>query len=397
MGGAESLTTDLAVSLRQRGVDAHVVFVEDGEGLAARLDERKVPHRALGLGRGREVLRHPRAIAQLVSSTDCECAILVSSGYLASALRIGGFHQPIAAVEHGGLLQVEQMPLLRRLPRRVDRLSGVWACDVEVAVSCFVLETLRTRRHARELICIRNGVDLERFFPPERKRDGGPPFTLGYAGRLIPGKGVGVLIRAFASMRTSDASLLRIAGDGPEREALEKLALTLGIQTRTRFLGRIEDTPRFWQGCDVAVVPSSGWVESFCLSAVEAMASGCPVVASRTGALPEIVPDEVAGILVDEGDSQELSEALDRYAQDVSLRHTHGRAARDVCEREYDLVRTVDGYLGLIGRLSLGRRRMTKAKRSPRFGGSSSPGLLNEAKDAPEREHAPDREGDDAP
>jgi glycosyltransferase involved in cell wall biosynthesis len=374
LGGAEVLTAEVAARLRRQRVDARVVFVSSGEPLVRRLTELHVPYRTLSLGRGRHVIRNPRKIARLVAAEGGTCAVLVSSGYLAASLRLGGYEQPIAAVEHGGLLQVDQLPLPRRLVRRIDRLSGLWACDVEVAVSSYMLEALRRRQHARQLICIRNGIDLRRFSPSPRADDTDGVFTVGYGGRLIAGKGVADVIRAFASMKTIDSQLL-IAGDGPERHALEHLASTLNVKPRMRFLGRVDDMPSFWRRCDVGVAPSAGWIESFCLSAVEAMACGCPVVASRTGALPEIVRDGVTGVLVDQGDASAFVEALDRYARDTSLLVQHGREARALCETEYDLDRTADGYLKLIGSLAtLGAGARHRQLRRPRNGSFSHNG-----------------------
>jgi len=103
-----------------------------------------------------------------------------------------------------------------------------------------------------------------------------------------------------------------IAGDGPERGSLEALAKRLRIADRVAFVGLQTDMPCFWRQCDVAVVPSHApHVESFGLVAVEAMASGLPVVASRNGALPEIVVDSRTGTIVPEADPMVLAAALD--------------------------------------------------------------------------------------
>jgi glycosyltransferase involved in cell wall biosynthesis len=256
------------------------------------------------------------------------------------------------AVEHGGLLQVAQLPPARRVIRRLDRASGIWACQVEVAVSDFMFQELRKRRHADQLICIRNGIDLARFSPDGSNSLEEHPFTIGYAGRLIASKGVSDVIQAFATMTMPHDSRLVIAGDGPERQALEQLARTCGVAERTHFLGYVDDMPGFWRSCDIGVVPSAGWIESFCLSAVEAMACGRPVVASRTGALPETIKDGVTGTLVDRGDKTALARAFERYKRGSALRKEHGANARRFCEERYDLAASVEAYLDLIASLS---------------------------------------------
>lgn len=345
------LTAEVAGALRRCQVDARVVFVCGSGGLRGRLDELAVPYGALGMSRGRDAIWHGRRLARCVNHAGADCAILVSSGYLAASLRLGGYRRPIAAVEHGTLLQVDQLSSGRRLLRRLDRASGLWACDVEVAVSKYMLEALRTRRHAKRLICIQNGVDLQRF-SPKPKNPNGSTFTLGYAGRLVAAKGVGDVIRAFATTPIRHNSRLLIAGDGPERDALEALAQRLDVASRIRFLGRIQDVPRFWHMCDIGVVPSAGWVESFCLAAVEAMACGRPIVASRVGALPDTIDEGRTGTVVDPRDIEQLAQAFERYARDATLRHEHGAAARRLCEQRYDFVGTVRRYADLVSALA---------------------------------------------
>jgi glycosyltransferase involved in cell wall biosynthesis len=88
--------------------------------------------------------------------------------------------------------------------------------------------------------------------------------------------------------------------------------------------------------------------ESFGLSAVEAMACGRPVIATRNGALPEAVLDGRTGFLVAPGDVKALGAALRGYRDNASLRHAHGAAARERCERRYDIRICAEAYAGLF-------------------------------------------------
>ena len=224
-----------------------------------------------------------------------------SPGYLPAALRIGGYRGRIVAVNHGRILQLDTEPILRRLLRRADRASGFWAADVEVAVSGAIAARLdRERFRARRVVTIPNGVAVDVFAP-----NGGPParpFTIGWAGRFVPGKGVDVLLRAFDAAELDGARLV-LAGDGPERSGSERLAHELGVAERVDFPGWIAADADFWRGCDLAVVAPDGWVEAFGLSALEAMACGVAVVATRNGGLAEVVEDGVTGRLVRPGDA----------------------------------------------------------------------------------------------
>ena len=146
-----------------------------------------------------------------------------------------------------------------------------------------------------------------------------------------------------------------IAGLGPERSSLESLVRRLGIRGRVRFRGLVDDMPAFWNACDIAVVPSHPpLVESFGLVAIEAMASGLPVVATTNGALPEVITDGRTGTIVPEADAVSLATALETYAIDSGLRAVHGRQARADCEHRFAIDRCARAYLTLFG--SLGTR-----------------------------------------
>jgi glycosyltransferase involved in cell wall biosynthesis len=363
LGGAQSLTAELASAMRRRGLRVSVVFVTRSEPLSQHLESLDVPFAALGLSRGRAVLRHPRKIARLVEEMGGDCALVISSGYLAAALRVGGYGGAILAVEHGTILQVEGLPFVRRLIRRLDRASGLWACDSEIAVSEFVRGVLVRRRHVEPLLCIQNGVDLERFRPasadPARARS--DELVVGCAARLVPGKGVADLLRGLALGPGSERVVVQVAGEGPERPALEALAAALGLDERARFLGYVPDMPAFWRSCDVASVPTRELVESFSIAAVEAMACAIPVIATRRGALPDVVVDGVTGTLVDAGDVDGLGAAIGAYASDPALRQAHGAAARERCEELYGIERTAAAYARVCTEVHRRRARTVSA------------------------------------
>ncbi|MFD4994019.1 glycosyltransferase [Cellulosimicrobium cellulans] len=164
------------------------------------------------------------------------------------------------------------------------------------------------------------GVDPEVFAPaPDAGRVDldADRLRVGYAGRLARHKGVDVLLAAVAG---DDRLDLVVAGDGPDRVALEEAARPLG--DRVRFVGALEGDAlvAFYRSLDALAVPSRetpGWVEQFGRVAVEAMACGVPVVASRTGALPDVVGG--AGLLVTPDDPAALRAALGRLRDDGGL------------------------------------------------------------------------------
>lgn len=115
-----------------------------------------------------------------------------------------------------------------------------------------------------------------------------------------PVKRVRDIVRIFAQVQREVPSVLVMVGDGPERVLAEQEARALGVHDVTHFLGRIDAVAPLLASADLFLLPSQS--ESFGLSALEALACGVPVVASRVGGLPEVVNDGVTGVLCDPGD-----------------------------------------------------------------------------------------------
>ncbi|MCC6804103.1 MAG: glycosyltransferase family 4 protein [Anaerolineae bacterium] len=154
------------------------------------------------------------------------------------------------------------------------------------------------------------GVDPDLFHPPESTPD--RPFTIGCVARLVPEKGLIVLLHAVAQL--GGDWRLRIVGGGPLLADLQSLASLLGIADQVAFLNQIPSTemPAQYHEFDVLAVPSltmPNWKEQFGPRAtVEAMASRVPVVGSDSGAIPNVIGD--AGMIVPEGDVDALAAAL---------------------------------------------------------------------------------------
>ncbi|MBN2084382.1 MAG: glycosyltransferase family 4 protein [Anaerolineales bacterium] len=160
---------------------------------------------------------------------------------------------------------------------------------------------------------------------------------VGFVGRLTRQKGVDVLLRAFARVekRHPEARLV-LAGDGPDRPALERLARSLGLR-RVMFLGWRNDVADIMSDISLLAVPSR-W-EGFGLVALEAMALGKPVVAARVSALPEIVAAEETGLLVSSGSETELAEALLSLLLDPARAGRMGRAGKARVIKEFPVGR----------------------------------------------------------
>ncbi|MBI4492007.1 MAG: glycosyltransferase [Chloroflexi bacterium] len=227
-----------------------------------------------------------------------------------------------------------------RRPYRWFERYTLRRADAVYAPNGAVPEVLRAKAFRGPIQVIPMGVDLERFHVSEAEALGrtrhGPPWTIGFLGRLEPVKGLPVLLEAFA--RLPHDARLAIVGDGPERPGLDALAARLQLQGRVEFRPaiRFEAVPSFLASLDALVLPSvtipPAHKEQFGRVLVEAMACGVPVVGSSSGGIPEVIGE--AGIVVPEGRveplAQALAELLDSAERRQELIRRGLRRAREV-------------------------------------------------------------------
>lgn len=165
--------------------------------------------------------------------------------------------------------------------------------------------------------------------------------TIIFMGRLEKEKGIFDLIDALVYLRARYPKLeLKLAGDG-NVEAVRQSAAERGVADALRFLGWIDgpEKTRMLSNADALVLPS--YAEGLPMSALEAMAVGTPVVATRVGALPELIDDGVNGFLVEAGDVRGLSRAIDRLLSSDTTRRRLSKSARERIEQFYSSERVV--------------------------------------------------------
>lgn len=173
-------------------------------------------------------------------------------------------------------------------------------------------------------------------------------------GRLHRQKGLSVLLAAFhALLQTVPTARLLLAGDGPERRALEAAVDALRLRPFVRFLGTVPSSWELLAAADLFALPSL-W-EGMPNALLEAMAAGLPVVATAVGAVPEMVAAGTEGLLVPPGDAAALAQALAGLAADPQGRRELGRMARQRVERDFRIEATVAGVERLYGELLSGQ------------------------------------------
>lgn len=190
---------------------------------------------------------------------------------------------------------------------------------------------------------VTNGIELERFSAPPDPVDGRVVFL----GRLSRQKRPDVAVRALARLlENHPAAELHIAGEGPERAPVKRLAERLGVTDALRMLGTREDIPELLSGASCLLLTSD--YEGCPLSVLEAMAAGVPVVATRVGAVPEMIDDDRAGLLVEPGDAEGAAAAIGELLADPAHARELGdegrRRARERFSREQMIERTLALY-----------------------------------------------------
>jgi glycosyltransferase involved in cell wall biosynthesis len=217
--------------------------------------------------------------------------------------------------------------------------------DAVAVCSETVREVLDAKGFDGQAVVIPFGVNTEVFRPrrPIDQKSCGP-LTIGYVGRMLPGKGLNVLADALGKLDPESWKLL-VVGDGPERKNFEASLVARGLLNRAEFLGAIsyEQVPDIYQRVDLLVMPTQTTKrirEQFGRVLVEAMASAVPVIGSTCGAIPEVIGD--AGLVVPEGDPDALAGALGKLLLDGALRERLVRAGIDRVNEHFSWERVAD-------------------------------------------------------
>lgn len=349
VGGSGVVATQLAVRLGERGHVVHVfssrvpfLLERDRRGVEIHvvdpvtrppLETGAYSHALAGamasasLERGLDVLHAHYAIPHASSAITAR-QIVQSSGRRAPRL--------VTTLHGTDVTGVGSDPSLRMVTRHAVLASdavttpSAWLRDAAQAALDLPTGTrIEVVPNFVDLGDFRPGSDrseMRRLFPDESW--GGPdrPAVLLHASNFRPLKRVGDAVVALAEVRRSRPAVLVLVGDGPERERVEQLADRLGVRSSVALLGERAETGSLFRQADVFLLPSEQ--ESFGLAALEALASGVPVVASRVGGLPEVVRDGETGLLVRPHDPAALAAAVVRLLEDDRVRQAMSLAAR---------------------------------------------------------------------
>lgn len=233
------------------------------------------------------------------------------------------------------------------LPRRMILGAARRSAAMISVCEALKVELVRLGADGRKISVLRNGVDLDLFWPEERSAArlsfGVTRFCLICVGHLVKLKGHEIVIAALAMLPHAE---LLIAGTGPEEASLRALSVALGVQDRVRFLGNLpqERLRTLYSAADALVLASSreGWPNVL----LESMACGTAAVASKVGGIPEVITAPEAGVLIDERTPRAVAEGVSRLSG-----VGQGRAATRRYAEGFSWEATTHGQVELFSRL----------------------------------------------
>jgi sugar transferase (PEP-CTERM/EpsH1 system associated) len=356
VGGMEMLLADCIrrmPSQRYRHaiicISGYSNFVEKIEGTGTPIYSLDKPA-GLGLSAHLRLWKLLRTLRPTILHTYCISAVeYTATGMLAGVLV--RLHS-----EHGrNLNEADGRNLKYNVLRYVMALLMHSCIAVSSDLQRWLAEIVRVPRS--KISCISNGVDTDKFSPSSIQLSSGPAyaslpsrFVIGTVGRVSEVKNQAALVDAFVLLLERFRGnrlelLLTIIGDGPLLTPLKEKISAMGIAHLVWTPGARDDIAEIMKTFSVFVLPSLS--EAMPVAALEAMATGLPVVASRVGGLPDIVKENMTGILVSSPSPEYLAEAITEYVQDPDMGKWHGTAGRKFVEQHHGIDRMVNEYLAL--------------------------------------------------
>lgn len=346
-GGAERLLVDFVRILKEREslVTLHVLGLRDGP-IREELEELGCAVKVLRSRRRFDPAAIGRAIAELRRIQPALIhAHLPRAGVLG---RLAAIHSriPIIYTEHS--LWEQHHPLSRVFNRLTFRLNTA-VIAVSEAIKVSIVDQIRFPPD--RIITIRNGIAphsarVDRGEAAARMDVPGDSCIVGCVANLRTKKGHRYLLEALARVDVDPAPYCVMVGRDQGAEAeLKSLARRLGIEDRCRFLGYRKDARSLLGAFDIFVLPSL--LEGLPVAILEAMDAGRAVIATPVGGVSEAIIHGKTGLLVDPGDSAQLTSALELLMQDAELRDRLGRAAKKRIQDEFSADAMVDRHLEL--------------------------------------------------
>ena len=345
-GGSGAVATELGVALARLGHEVH--FISYAQPFRLPLFTPRIYFHEVDVGKyplfeyppydlALAVRMHEVAIQHDLDLLHCHYAIPhATSAWIArEMLQRTGVYLPVVTTLHGtDITIVGQDPSFHAITKfSIEKSDGL------TAVSTFLQQETLTAFGctACRIEVIPNFIDPEvydrsRYTSVLDEQVDSSTRVLMHLSNFRPVKRIKDVVQVFARVTKRVPSVLVMVGDGPDRGEAELEARSLGVDDRVFFLGKIDPVAPLLAGADLFLLPSDK--ESFGLSALEALASGVPVIGTKAGGLPEVVRDGETGFLCGVGDVEAMSDAaIELLSDSARWQAMSTLAARDARER----------------------------------------------------------------
>ncbi len=344
MGGAQSVSIDLADELQRHGNQVLIVCPPNSRALIERVEQYRLPYRALNMGMNASRWRGwlgtwlfylpsgRRRFKRLIIDLSDEYPSTFVAPFLREQLLLAWLNKLSGVrsvwVLHSPLHYMPHRLFLRRLQRRLaHRVSAIIAVSKTQAV-----EWVQAGMPSSRLTIVRNGIP-DKFFvdhPTPSHPLNGSVHRIGFISRVTEKKGAQFLVQALPGvLRQHPQTIVLIAGTGRYERRLRRLVGALGLRDHVQFLGFVADVPQLLQTLDLLALPTVDKGEVLPTILLEASAAGVPVIASDLPGISEAVLSGTTGILIPPGDRDALASAISHLLsnpQGASWMGTQGQA-----------------------------------------------------------------------
>ena len=323
-GGAETMCENLTYALKALGHDVTVVSLyAERTPISRRMEDAGVKIRYLDKKLGLDVSMVPKLRKIMAEERpDVVHTHLDVIKYAVAAAKLAGVKKCVHTVHNVAEKEAEGT-----LQKIINKTYFTLGWSTPVALSPQVQKSICDfyALKAEKVPVIYNGVDLSRCLAKE-SYTAGETVKIVHVGRFNEQKNHGRLLKAFQLLLAQYPNChLNLVGDGELMEEVKALAQELGIAEKVSFLGSQSNVYPFLQEADIFALPSD--YEGMPMTIIEAMGTGLPIVATRVGGVPDMIEDQVSGLLTD-CDEKEVAQALARLVSEEVLRETLGQKAK---------------------------------------------------------------------
>lgn len=363
VGGGQVHAYELSKALIKRGCEIHIICNKMKKCKDHEIMDGIHIYRVGVVGAVNSIYRRGRYVLSSVKKAKelhkkCHFDLIhahVFGGALAGVVAGKTLHLPVVTTVHGLYLKIWKKIAEKGnfFSKRGEMFIIKLPHDKIIAVSQMTARQIRGLGvSSKKIEVISNGVNLEKFNPEVRsvKRRLGikEDHIVAFFGRLWKVKGVEYLVKAIPSVVDEIPNVkFLMVGEGPQKESLMKLAEDLGISEHVMFHAPIDysEMPAYIKASDCVVLPSL--MEGLPVTALEAMACGVPVVATKVGGTPEVVKDGKNGFLLEPGRPEPIAKKVIQLLRDEKLRKRMGEAGRKFVRKfDWDVIagRTFEVY-----------------------------------------------------